>query len=175
MLLAGMTGSGKSVFHEHIYHDLMSRYTPEEIGYIFMDMTQVDFGGWDPAYLARPVIVDPDEALGVLETIHDEVRTVFIHIEESNMVHRDRLRFEKGIENVLHANANIVLIYSTSAIDPSYIPDWLERYMDVRVVFRVATEDDSMLLLGNASASTLANPGERIVMYDGKQVKCMPF
>ncbi len=175
MLLVGMTGSGKSVFHEHVYHDLMARYTPEEIGFIFMDMTRVDFGGWDPAYLIRPVIVDSDEALGVLEMVHDETRTIFIHIEENNMVHRDRLRFEKGIENALHANANIVLVYSTSAIDPSYIPEWLEKYIDVRVVFRVATEADSVLLLGNASASAFTNPGERIVMYDDKQVKCIPF
>jgi DNA segregation ATPase FtsK/SpoIIIE-like protein len=175
MLLVGMTGSGKSVFHEHVYHDLMARYTPEEIGFIFMDMTRVDFGGWDPAYLALPVIVDSDEALGVIETVHDETRTTFIHIEENNMVHHDRLRFEKGIENALHANANIVLVYSTSAIDPTYIPEWLEKYIDVRVVFRVATEADSTLLLGNASASTFTEPGERIVMYDDKQVKCIPF
>lgn len=175
VLLAGMTGSGKSIFHKHVYHDLMARYTPEEIGFIFMDMTRVDFGGWDPAYLIRPVIVDSDEALGVLETVHDEARTIFIHIEENNMVHHDRLRFEKGIENVLYANTNIVLVYSTSVIDPEYIPDWLEKYIDVRVVFRLSWEFDSMIFLGNASASTFTNPGERIVMYDDKQVKCLPF
>lgn len=175
VLLIGRTGSGKSIFHNHLYSELMARYTPEEVGFIFMDMTRVDFVQWDSKYLARPVIVDAGEALDVLENLRDEKRKIIVHIEECDMVHRDRAQFERGINNVLHNNKNIILVYSTSAMNFDYLTDWMENFVDLRVVFQVRDKETSRLLLGNDAAAMFTVPGERILAYHDKQVKCVPF
>jgi DNA segregation ATPase FtsK/SpoIIIE-like protein len=175
ILLAGMTGSGKSVFATHLYRELMDAYTPAELGFVVLDMTRVSFSDWGPAYLARLVITDPDEALAVLETLKDEERKIFVHIEECDMVYRDRARFEKAIERIRHENKNITIVYSTSRIDPDYLADWLEKYIDMKVVFRVASPVDSQFLLGSDAAFLLREPGERIVAYGDRLIPCRPF
>lgn len=175
VLLAGMTGSGKSVFATHLYRELMDAYTLAELGFVVLDMTQVSFSDWDPAYLARPVITDPDEALAVFETLQDDKRMIFVHIEECDMVYRDRTRFEKAIERILHENKNITIVYSTSRIDPDYLADWLEQYIDMKVVFRVANPVDSQFLLGSDATFLFREPGERIIAYGDKLIPCRPF
>ncbi len=173
-LLVGMTGSGKSIFHYHLYKELAEKHTPAEVGFIFMDMTRVDFTQWDSEYMAMPTIVGRDEALGVLETLKDEKRTIFVHIEECDMI-IDRARFEKGIEQILQENKNIYIVYSTSRIDTEYLGDWMKKYIDLKVVFHVSREEDSTFLLGNGSAYHFKSPGERIVAFNDKQIKCVPF
>jgi hypothetical protein len=175
VLLVGMTGSGKSIFHTHLYKELMAKYTPAELGFVFMDMTRVDFVQWNSEYLVIPTIVDKAEALSVLETLKGEKRTIFVHIEECDMVYHDRARFEKAIERILNENKNIYIVYSTSRIDPEYFGEWMDRYVDMKVVFAVPNEADSRFLLGNNTAASFTLPGERIVAYQDKQVRCMPI
>ncbi len=175
ILLAGMTGSGKSVFHTHLYREFMKQCTPSEVGFVFLDMTRLDFMDWDARYLIRPTITDPAEALRALETLKDEQRTIIVHIEECDMVYHDRARLEKAIERILHENKKIYIVYSTSRIDPDYLTDWIEKYVDLKVIFRVAAAEDSMLLLGSGAALSLTFPGERILAFDGKVIKCAPL
>ena len=176
ILLTGMTGSGKSVFHSHLYREFMRAYTPEELGFIFLDMTRVDFADWDARYLARPIVHNVDDALRVLDEIaeSDDDRKLVIHIEECDMVYRDRARMEAALDR-LKTKKNILVVYSTSRIDPDYLIDWMKKYVDMKVVFHVANADDSRLLLGNDAATSFTLPGERIVAYQDKQVRCMPI
>jgi len=175
VLLTGMTGSGKSVFHSHLYREFMRAYTPEELGFIFLDMTRVDFADWNPAYLAQPIVHDIEEAFRVLESVgSDTDLKLVIHIEECDMVYRDRARMEAALDR-LKAKKDILVVYSTSRIDPDYFIDWMKRYVDMKVIFRVATVTDSQFLLGSDIASSFTLPGERIVVYQDKQVQCMPI
>ncbi len=175
VLLAGMAGSGKSVFATHLYRELMATYAPAVLGFVLMDMTRVSFSDWDPAYLTQPVITDSDEAFEVLENLKDEERMIFVHIEECDMVYRDRARFEKAIERILNENKNIYIVYSTSRIDPAYLTDWLEKYIDMKVVFRVANQLDSRLLLGSDVAFHFREQGERMISYGEKLMQCQPI
>lgn len=177
ILLTGMTGSGKTVFHSHLYREFMRAYTPEELGFIFLDMTRSDFleSEWDPAYLAHPIVHDIEEAFRVLESVgSDTDRKLVIHIEECDMVYRDRARMEAALDR-LKVKKDILVVYSTSRIDPDYFIDWMKRYVDMKVIFRVATVTDSQFLLGSDIASSFTLPGERIVVYQDKQVQCMPI
>jgi DNA segregation ATPase FtsK/SpoIIIE-like protein len=175
ILLAGKTRSGKTFFHTRLYRQLMANHTPAELGFVFLDMTRLDFSDWEyPDYLARPVTVDREEALGVLETLADEERTIVVHIEECDMI-LDRARFEKGIEHILHENKNIYIVYSTSRIDDSYLVDWLKKYIDMKIVFRVADPLDSRFLLGSDIAFHFREPGEQILAYGDRQIPCLPI
>lgn len=176
VLLVGMTGSGKSVFHSHLYREFMCAYAPEELGFIFLDMTRVDFADWDPAYLAQPIVHDIEEAFQVLENAGtpDTDRKLLIHIEECDMVYRDRARMEAALDR-LKTKENVMVVYSTSRSDPTYLAEWMRRYIDMKVVFAVSSMADSRFLLGNDAATSFTLPGERIVAYQDKQVRCMPL
>lgn len=175
ILLAGETGSGKSIFHYNLYKELSKKHTPEEIGFLFLDMTWVDFTYWDSEYLLQPTIVDTDEALDALENLKDKSRTIFVHIEECDMIHADREKFEKGLDNILKNNKNIYVVYSTSRIDPDYLNDWMDKYIDLKVVFKVATKESSEMLLGNDLALNFTMDGEKILAFRDKQIKCQGF
>ncbi len=176
VLLTGMTGSGKSVFHSHLYREFVRAYTPEELGFIFLDMTRSDFleSEWDVRYLAQPIVRDIEEAFRVLENAgtSDTDRKLVIHIEECDMVYRDRARMEAALDR-LKAKENVMVVYSTSRPDPVYLADWMRRYIDMKVVFVVSSEADSRFLLGNDAATLLTLPGERILSYRDKQVRCI--
>ena len=46
VLLVGQTGSGKSVFHNHLHREMTAKHTAGEIGLVFVDSTRLDFVGW---------------------------------------------------------------------------------------------------------------------------------
>ncbi len=173
--LLGATASGKSVFHENLYKELTDKYTPEELGFIFMDMTRVDFVDWrSPEYLIKPTIVEPDEALNVLGNVKDDSKIIFIHIEECDMAFINRAKMEKGLDKI-RKKENIFLVYSTSRIDQSYLKDWMDKYFDLNIIFRTAAKEDSQFLLGNENAFNFEDPGERILAFNDKQIKLVPF
>lgn len=175
ILLAGETGSGKSIFHNNLYKELSEKNSPDEIGFIFMDMTQVDFTQWSSEYLAMPTIIRNNDALDVLCELKDEERSIFVHIEECNMIYTDRDKFERGLDRIIKENKNIYVVYSTSKILPEYFNDWMDKYVNLKVVFKVSTEDDSKLLLGNDDAFNFSKAGERILAFNNKQILCQPF
>lgn len=188
ILLIGMTGSGKSIFHNNLYYQLVKQNTPEEIGFAFLDMTHVDFKSWHSPYMLFPTIVNTEEAfiaLGKLgedskrraENISSAIRSIVVQIEECNMVAKDPERFEKALFNILRAKEknNMYLIFSTSRPSKDVITQMMLDHADLKVVFKVSSMQDSNYLLGNNRAVAFTKPGERVLVYHHKQVVYQPF
>jgi KaiC/GvpD/RAD55 family RecA-like ATPase len=175
ILLTGATGSGKSVFHNNLYKQLKEKYTPEELGFVLLDMTRVDFVGWDSNFLFKSVQVDPEEAIKTLDGLAKEQieKIIFVHIEECDMAFYDRESLEKALDEI-RKKKNVFIIYSTSRLDRHYLDDWLERYVDMKVVYSLASIEDSEFLLGNKNGYYLET-GEKIISYNNKQVYSKPF
>ena len=81
MLVAGSTGSGKTIFLYSLIVGLCARYRPEELTLILIDPKQTDFVYFDdmPHLHGQGVIVDPEEAVGTLRRLLDvelEQRTI---------------------------------------------------------------------------------------------------
>lgn len=176
ILLIGQTGSGKGIFHFNLYKELSEKYSSDEIGFLFLDMTRVDFCQRSSDYLIRKAIVDSHEAI---EALHElaELETdnkIFVHIEECNMVFADRDRLESALKK-LRERKNIYIVYSTSRIDKEYFSDWMRGFIDLKVVFKTMTEDDSVFLLGSDAAYSFKKPGERILVFKDRQILCQPF
>jgi hypothetical protein len=64
LLVAGATGSGKSVFLRGLLLELLRARTPEQLGLVIIDPKRLDFAAFSRApHLRGEIISDPDEAL----------------------------------------------------------------------------------------------------------------
>ncbi len=69
MLIAGRTGSGKSVFVQSIITSIVYHFTPDKCKLMIIDPKGVDFGFWDDVpHLITPVVkLDPGAAVNALK------------------------------------------------------------------------------------------------------------
>ena len=69
MLVAGRTGSGKSVFIQSLITSIVYHFTPDKCKLIIIDPKGVDFGFWDDVpHLITPIVkLDPGAAVNALK------------------------------------------------------------------------------------------------------------
>jgi S-DNA-T family DNA segregation ATPase FtsK/SpoIIIE len=68
VLIAGQTGSGKSVLINSFIASLLYRCSPQELNLIFVDPKRVELTGYNGIpHLLSPVIVEPDKVLSALK------------------------------------------------------------------------------------------------------------
>lgn len=74
MLVAGTTGSGKSVYNNSIILSLLMRNRPEDLKFVMVDPKQVEFMMYeDIPHLLCPIITDPKEAKVAVEKLTEEM------------------------------------------------------------------------------------------------------
>lgn len=68
MLVAGRTGSGKSVFVQSIITSIVYHFTPDKCKLMIVDPKAVDFAAWENVpHLITPVLTDPTESVNALK------------------------------------------------------------------------------------------------------------
>ena len=68
MMIAGRTGSGKSVFVQSIITSIVYHFTPDKCKLMIIDPKAVDFAAWDDIpHLITPVVTDPTESVNALK------------------------------------------------------------------------------------------------------------
>ena len=96
MLIAGTTGSGKSVCTNSLIISLLYKATPEEVRLIMVDPKMVELGIYNGIpHLLIPVVTDPKKAAGALQWAVTE------------MMKRYRLFSEVGVRDLSSYNAVI--------------------------------------------------------------------
>ena len=94
LLVAGATGSGKSVCINSIITSLLYRFAPDEMRFIMIDPKVVEMQGYkDLPHLALPVVTDPKQALLALRWVVNE------------MEHRYQIFANQGCRNFDSFNA----------------------------------------------------------------------
>jgi hypothetical protein len=174
-LLVGVSGAGKSVLHNHIYQQLVKQNSPEQISFILIDNTHVDFTIWnqESPYLYTPTITDQNLALDVLDTLASRIEEIntgskhyFIHIEECNQFVNEPERIRR-ILNILfdsHKDNKVHLIFSTSRPAPQIIPNWLLELTDLRIIFKLASPEDYITVADeDFSNVSLDEKGDKLI------------
>ena len=155
VLLAGASGTGKSIFHNNLYRQLTKQNTPQEVGFIFLDMTHVDFASWKSPYIIT-IETRAEKSIEILETLahtkNDSAKHIFIHIEECDMFVGFTERAESAVKALLANRKDVTLIYSTSKLS---LRDSLLALVDMKIMFEVGWE--------------------KTVVYESKTVFLKPF
>lgn len=96
ILIAGATGSGKSVCINSIIISLLYKSSPEEVKLLLVDPKVVELGVYNGIpHLLIPVVTDPNKAAGALRWAVSE------------MTARYRLFAEKGVRDLMGYNASM--------------------------------------------------------------------
>jgi S-DNA-T family DNA segregation ATPase FtsK/SpoIIIE len=94
LLVAGTTGSGKSVCINALIASMLFRFTPEELRFIMIDPKVVEMQHYTLLpHLAFPVVVDPKKVLIALRWLSDE------------MSNRYKIFARVGVRNIISFNA----------------------------------------------------------------------
>ncbi len=96
ILIAGATGSGKSVCINSIIISLLYKATPDDVRMLMIDTKVVELGVYNGIpHLLIPVVTDPDKAAGALRWAVSEMTT------------RYKLFADRGVRDILGYNAFI--------------------------------------------------------------------
>jgi len=108
MLVAGATGSGKSVCINNIIVSVLMRSTPEEVKMVLVDPKKVEFNVYDGIpHLLTPVVTDPKKASAALQKIVDEMENRYEIFKDSQT--KNITTYNEYVEKRLKKDPNIDL------------------------------------------------------------------
>ncbi len=94
LLVAGTTGSGKSVCINALIASMLFRFTPEELRFVIIDPKVVELQAYSSLpHLTLPIVTDPKKVLLALRWLIDE------------MEHRYKMFARVGVRNIVGFNA----------------------------------------------------------------------
>src|SRR5437762_11342339 len=94
LLVAGTTGSGKSVCINALIASMLFRFTPEELRFVIIDPKMVEMQFYNSLpHLAFPIVTDPKKVLLALRWLIDE------------MERRYRIFARVGVRHIAASNA----------------------------------------------------------------------
>ena len=140
MLIAGTTGSGKSVCINSIIISILYRSTPEQVRLIMIDPKMVELGVYNGIpHLLVPVVTDPKKAAGALQW------AVF------EMMKRYKLFSERGVRDMKSYNKAVAKTGDAEPMPSIVIV--IDELADLMVVARKDVEDSIMRLSQMARAA----------------------
>lgn len=135
VLIAGATGSGKSVLVNAIIDSILFRATPDEVKFIMVDPKRVELTGYNGIpHLLTSVIVDPERVVNALQWAVSE------------MERRYKLFAEVGARNIAAYNENAGFSHM------NYIVIIIDELADIMLRFRNEVETPIIRLAQMARA-----------------------
>lgn len=130
-LVAGATGSGKSVCLNVMIVSLIMRYGPEELRLILIDPKGNEFRPYEhiPHLLVDEIITEPKKALAVLSWAHDEMERRYRMLEEAGGI-RDIDSYNESVEGTQNKMPRIVIVVD----ELSNLMETCKKEMEARIL-----------------------------------------
>lgn len=140
LLIAGATGSGKSVCMNCMITSLLYRFTPDQIKLIMIDPKVVEMSNYNGIpHLLAPVVTDPKKAAGVLKSVTRE------------MDKRYDLFAATGVKNIGQYNEKVLEIGEHDPL--SYWVVFIDELADLMIVARDEVEESIIRIAQLARAA----------------------
>ena len=200
LLIAGTTGSGKSVCINTIILSLLYRHTPDKCKFILIDPKMLELSTYEGIpHLLCPVITEAKKAASVLGWVVKEMESRYRlmttegvrNIEGYNNKHKLPMPFiivvvdemsdlmlvaSKEIENYIQKlsqmarAAGIHIIMATQRPSVDVITGTIKANFPTRISFQVTSKIDSRTILGEQGAEQLLGKGDMLYMSSANRI-----
>lgn len=193
LLIAGQTGSGKSVAMNSIILGLMAAHTPETLEFVMIDPKVVELSMYaNIPYLKMPIISDMNKAITALKAVVNEMEMRYHliaskkvrNIASYNKIATKKLPYTvvvidelsdlmmtngKDVESLIVRIAQkaravgIHLVVATQRPSVDVITGLMKSNIPARISFKVASNTDSRIILDESGAENLLGKGDMYV------------
>jgi len=200
LLIAGTTGSGKSVCINTIILSLLYKYTPEKCNLILIDPKMLELSAYEGIpHLLCPVITESKKATAALgwavkemESRYKLMTSVGVkNIDGYNLKHKKHMPYivvvvdemsdlmliaGKEIENYIQRlsqmarAAGIHIIMATQRPSVDVITGTIKANFPTRISFQVSSKIDSRTILGEQGAEQLLGKGDMLFMSSANRI-----
>jgi len=200
LLIAGTTGSGKSVCINTIILSLLYRHSPERCKFILIDPKMLELSTYEGVpHLLCPVITEAKKAASVLGWVVKEMENRYKlmtkegvrNIDGYNIKHKLPMPYivvvvdemsdlmlvaGKEIENYIQKlsqmarAAGIHIIMATQRPSVDVITGTIKANFPTRISFQVTSKIDSRTILGEQGAEQLLGKGDMLYMSSANRV-----
>jgi len=200
LLIAGTTGSGKSVCINTIILSLLYKYTPEKCNLILIDPKMLELSAYEGIpHLLCPVITEAKKATAALgwavkemESRYKLMTSVGVkNIDGYNSKHKKHMPYivvvvdemsdlmliaGKEIENYIQRlsqmarAAGIHIIMATQRPSVDVITGTIKANFPTRISFQVSSKIDSRTILGEQGAEQLLGKGDMLFMSSANRI-----
>jgi len=200
LLIAGTTGSGKSVCINTIILSLLYKYTPEKCNLILIDPKMLELSAYEGIpHLLCPVITESRKATAALGWAVKEMESRYKlmthvgvkNIDGYNSKHKKHMPYivvivdemsdlmlisGKEIENYIQRlsqmarAAGIHIIMATQRPSVDVITGTIKANFPTRISFQVSSKIDSRTILGEQGAEQLLGKGDMLFMSSANRI-----
>ena len=200
LLIAGTTGSGKSVCINTIILSLLYKHTPEKCKFILIDPKMLELSTYEGIpHLLCPVITEAKKAASVLGWVVKEMESRYKlmtkegvrNIDSYNSKHKLPMPYivvvvdemsdlmlvaGKEIENYIQKlsqmarAAGIHIIMATQRPSVDVITGTIKANFPTRISFQVTSKIDSRTILGEQGAEKLLGKGDMLYMSSANRI-----
>lgn len=197
LLIAGQTGSGKSVCMNSIIMSLLYTKTPDECELVLVDPKRVEMSSYAGiSHLRVPVVTEPEDAVSVFSSLIEEMELRYRmlsnlkvrNIESYNSVSGEKMPYivalvdemsdlmmtsGKELEAMIVRLAQLAravgihLVLATQKPIVKVITGLIKSNMPSRIAFQVASKLDSRVILDCNGAEKLIGRGDMLMLYPG--------
>ncbi len=200
LLVAGTTGSGKSVFINTLLASILYKFSPEELRLILIDPKMLELSVYnDIAHLLTPVVTEPRKAIITLKWVCKEMERRYSLMNEENtrslegynqksieklpyiVVFIDEMAdlmmtAGKEVEHYVQRLAQMAracgihLVMATQRPSVDIITGSIKANFPSRISFQVASKYDSRTVLGEIGAEQLLGNGDMLMSKNGGNI-----
>ena len=197
LLVAGTTGSGKSVFINTLLASILYKFPPEDLRLILIDPKMLELSVYnDIAHLLTPVVTEPKKAIIALKWVCKEMERRYAMMNEENsrslegynLKAIEKLPFivvfidemadlmmtaGKEVEHYVQRLAQMAracgihLVMATQRPSVDIITGSIKANFPSRISFQVASKYDSRTVLGEIGAEQLLGNGDMLMTKNG--------